>query len=80
IFTTFFIVGFIFSGVARTTGGSLHGAALKCGWAGWSLMVTGTLMAVVTILMNEASVLYTFYAPLKASPYFYIGSALLVVG
>ncbi|EJL23803.1 b(o/a)3-type cytochrome-c oxidase subunit 1 [Brevibacillus sp. BC25] len=80
IFTTYFIVGFIFSGVARTTGGSLHGAALKFGWAGWILMTVGTLMAVVTILLNEASVLYTFYAPLKASPYFYIGSALLVVG
>lgn len=80
IFTTFFIVGFIFSGVARTTGGALHGTALKLGWIGWIMMVVGTAMAVVTILRNEASVLYTFYAPLKASPYFYIGAALLVVG
>ncbi|MFD2369542.1 b(o/a)3-type cytochrome-c oxidase subunit 1 [Brevibacillus sp. GCM10020057] len=80
IFTTFFIVGFLLTGVARTTGGSLHRTSLAWGWAGWILMVTGTLMAVVTILMNEASVLYTFYAPLKASPYFYIGAALLVVG
>jgi cytochrome c oxidase subunit 1 len=80
IFTTFFIVGFLYSGTARTTGGSLHGTALGFGWAGWVLMVMGTLMVVVTILMNDASVLYTFYAPLKASPYFYIGSALLVVG
>ncbi|MDF2680627.1 MAG: cytochrome [Brevibacillus sp.] len=80
IFTTFFIVGFLLTGVARTTGGSLHSTALGWGWAGWVLMVVGTLMAVVTILMNEASVLYTFYAPLKASPYFYIGAALLVVG
>lgn len=32
------------------------------------------------ILLNKASVLYTFYAPLKASPYFYIGLALVVVG
>jgi len=80
IFTTFFIVGFLLTGVARTTGGSLPSTALRCGWAGWILMVVGTLMAVVTILRNEASVLYTFYAPLKASPYFYIGTALLVVG
>lgn len=80
IFTTFFIIGFLFSGVARTTGGSLHGTALGYGWSGWVLMVVGTLMAVVTILMNEASVLYTFYAPLKAHPLFYIGTALVVVG
>ena len=80
IFTTFFIIGFLYSGVARTTGGTLHATALGLGWTGWLLMVVGTLMAVVTILMNEASVLYTFYAPLKAHPLFYIGTALVVVG
>jgi cytochrome c oxidase subunit 1 len=80
IFTTFFIIGFLFSGIARTTGGSLHAAALRFGWSGWVLMIVGTLMALVTIITNDASVLYTFYAPLKASPYFYIGTALLVVG
>lgn len=80
IFTTFFIIGFLYSGVAKTTGGTLHSSALGWGWAGWILMVVGTTMATVTILMNDASVLYTFYAPLKASPIFYIGTALVVVG
>ncbi|MFM1653149.1 b(o/a)3-type cytochrome-c oxidase subunit 1 [Brevibacillus sp. B_LB10_24] len=80
VFTTFFIVGFLFSGVARTTGGALTPASLRLGWVGWALMTVGTLMGVVTILLNDASVLYTFYAPMKASPYFYIGTALLVVG
>lgn len=80
IFTTFFIIGFLYSGVAKTTGGALHRTARGYGWSGWVLMVVGTGMAVVTILMNEASVLYTFYAPLKAHPVFYIGTALVVVG
>jgi len=80
IFTTFFIIGFLYSGVAKTTGGTLHSSALGWGWAGWILMVVGTLMAGIMIILNEASVLYTFYAPLKASPIFYIGTALVVVG
>ncbi|RNB83471.1 b(o/a)3-type cytochrome-c oxidase subunit 1 [Brevibacillus panacihumi] len=80
IFTTFFIIGFLYSGVAKTTGGTLHGSALGWGWSGWILMVVGTAMAGTMIILNEASVLYTFYAPLKASPIFYIGTALVVVG
>ncbi|NGQ94192.1 b(o/a)3-type cytochrome-c oxidase subunit 1 [Brevibacillus sp. SYP-B805] len=80
VFTTYFIIGFFFSGIARTTGGSLHGTALRLGWIGFVTMVIGTVMDVVTILSGDASVLYTFYAPMKASPYFYIGTALLVVG
>ena len=31
-------------------------------------------------LKGDATVLYTFYAPLKASPWFYIGATLLVLG
>ncbi|WP_051074233.1 b(o/a)3-type cytochrome-c oxidase subunit 1 [Effusibacillus pohliae] len=80
VFTTFFIVGFLFSGIARTNGGSLTPAARRLGWTGFWMMLAGTLMGVVTILTNQASVLYTFYAPMKASPWFYVGAALLVVG
>ncbi len=32
------------------------------------------------MLAGTASVLYTFYPPLKASPSFYLGTALLIVG
>ncbi len=79
VFTTFFIVGFLLSGVAKTTDG-LSPLELKLGWIGWVLMTVGTVIATVTILQNNASVLYTFYAPLKASPFFYISAALIVVG
>jgi cytochrome c oxidase subunit 1 len=44
------------------------------------LMVVGTLMAAWAMLAGKASVLYTFYAPLKAHPLFYLGAALLIVG
>lgn len=44
------------------------------------LMVVGTLMAAWAMLAGKASVLYTFYPPLKAHPAFYLGAALLVVG
>lgn len=44
------------------------------------LMIIGTLMAAAAIFSGEASVLYTFYPPLKATPFFYLGAALLIVG
>lgn len=80
VFTTFFIIGFLYSGISRTLGGRLTGVSRKLGWIGFVLMAAGTLLGVVMILLNKATVLYTFYAPLKASPYFYIALVLLVVG
>lgn len=77
VFTTFFAVAFghaiLRSYLARPL---LHG------WATTSmiLMVTGTLAAAIPMLAGKASVLYTFYPPLKAHPAFYIGLVLLVVG
>ena len=44
------------------------------------LMVIGTLLAAWAMLSGNASVLYTFYPPLKAHPFFYLGAALLIVG
>jgi len=80
VFTTLFIVGFLFSGVAKTTGGELSRRERAWGWSGYVLMVVGSLLAFLSIGMNDASVLYTFYAPLKASPLFYFGLAGLVLG
>ena len=37
-------------------------------------------MAVIPIAIGQASVLFTFYPPLTASPWFYIGLVLVVVG
>jgi len=80
VFTTYFIIGFLYSGVSRTLGGQLRPAARRLGWTGWLVMSVGTVIGVVVILLGKASVLYTFYAPMKASPWFYIALALVVVG
>jgi len=52
----------------------------KLMWLGFWLKVTGTAMAAWAMLAGKASVLYTFYPPLKAHPLFYLGAALLIVG
>lgn len=44
------------------------------------LMVLGSLLDVVLMVLGKASALYTFYAPLKNSPLFYVGTSLLIVG
>jgi cytochrome c oxidase subunit 1 len=44
------------------------------------LMVTGTLLDVVTLVAGTSQALFTFYAPLKNAPVFYIGTSLLIVG
>lgn len=79
ILTTFFILGFQFAAVSRTTA-ALSNGARKFGWVGFWLMTIGTAMAATMVLLNEATVLFTFYAPLQAHPIFYIGLTLVVVG
>lgn len=48
-------------------------------WFTYGLMLVGTLMAAYAMLDNSSSVLYTFYPPLKGSPWFYLGITLVVV-
>jgi cytochrome c oxidase subunit I len=79
VLTTFFIMGFQFAAMSRTVG-SLSNKARVSGWLGFWLMTIGTAMAAAMVLLNKASVLFTFYAPLQAHPIFYIGLTLIVVG
>ncbi len=78
VFTTFFITGLATFSVYKTI--ARERRPLNVGWIAWIVMLAGTLMAAFEILTGGASVLYTFYAPLKASPWFYIGATLLIVG
>lgn len=80
IFTTFFIMGFIYAGLAKTLGGHLLDSARRLGWAGFAIMGLGTVLGTIMILLNRATVLYTFYAPMKADSLFYIALVLIVVG
>jgi len=77
VLTTFFAVAF---GHATISFYLKREPNKKLAWLSMILMVAGTLMASYTILAGKASVLYTFYPPLKAAPGFYIGLALLIVG
>ncbi|MDM0030729.1 cbb3-type cytochrome c oxidase subunit I [Variovorax sp. J22P271] len=53
---------------------------LRWAWAGFWLVVVGTAVAAVTMALGKASVLYTFYPPMLASPFYYLGVVLVVVG
>src|SRR6056297_989812 len=75
VFTTFF---------AAALGNALIPYSLKkqlnskVSWTSGILMLVGSVVAAIIILIGEATVLYTFYPPLKAHPLFYIGLTLLV--
>jgi cytochrome c oxidase subunit 1 len=77
VLTTFFAVAF---GHAIMTFYLKTEPRKTLAWLSFALMLTGTLMAAWAILAGKASVLYTFYPPLKAHPLFYLGAALLIVG
>jgi cytochrome c oxidase subunit 1 len=77
VFTTFFITG-LFTYVTYHAIPRVR--SVRLGWIGYCVMLVGTVMATIAILDGSASVLYTFYAPLKASPLFYFGATLLVAG
>lgn len=77
VLTTFFAVAF---GHATMTYYLKQEPNKKLMWFSFALMLGGTLMASWAMLAGKASVLYTFYPPLKAHPLFYIGTALLIVG
>lgn len=79
VFTAFFTIGYFYAALSHTLGGLLP-KVRKMAWIGFSLKIVGFVFAVIPILMNEASVLYTFYPPMAASPYYYIGLALIIFG
>ncbi|TMN23944.1 b(o/a)3-type cytochrome-c oxidase subunit 1 [Lentibacillus cibarius] len=78
VLTTYFIIGFQYTLMNKTVG--MSHKQRQTAWLGFWVMVVGTIMASITILLGKASVLYTFYAPLKAHPAFYIGLALVIIG
>ncbi|MBL8278108.1 MAG: b(o/a)3-type cytochrome-c oxidase subunit 1 [Pelomonas sp.] len=53
---------------------------VRWAWGGFWLVIAGTAMAAVTMAAGKASVLYTFYPPMLASPFYYFGVVLVVVG
>jgi cytochrome c oxidase subunit 1 len=76
VFTTFFIMGFGYFVAETALERPLPGKTWA--WAGFWLGIAGVVMATASILSGRASVLYTFYPPMTATPWFYIGLVLVV--
>src|SRR5215472_6345755 len=77
VFTIFFIMGLGYV-LAQENLGQISGR--RFAWCAFGLSAVGSVMAAVTILRGQSTVLYTFYPPMQAHPLFYIGATLLVVG
>jgi len=77
VLTTFFAVAF---GHACMTFFLKKEPNKKAMWISFWIMVLGTGLAAWAMLAGKASVLYTFYPPLKGHPFFYLGTALIIVG
>jgi cytochrome c oxidase subunit 1 len=78
VLTTFMVMGFGYYVAETALGRPLPLPRLA--WLGFGLGIIGSVMAAITILAGNATVLFTFYPPLTASPFFYIGLVLVVVG
>lgn len=78
VWTTFFITGF--ATLTITYGLRRPLASPVLNWVGFIVQTLGLLITAVPILLNQASVLFTFYPPLQAHWSFYVGLVLVVVG
>lgn len=79
VFTGTFLIGYVYAGISHTLGGLIP-VTRKLGWTAFGLMVFGTVLAASQVIIGEASVLYTFYPPMAASGWFYVGLVFVVLG
>jgi cytochrome c oxidase subunit 1 len=78
VLTTFFILGFGYYTAASSLQRSVW--CMPLAWAGFVTMLAGVLLVVFSVFAGEATVMYTFYAPLSAHWTFYAGVLLLLLG
>ncbi len=77
VLTTFFIMGFGYYVAETSLKRPLPGLTLA--WGAFAAGILGVVMAALSVISGNASVLYTFYPPMTATPWFYIGLVLVVV-
>jgi cytochrome c oxidase subunit 1 len=77
VLTTFFIMAFGYFVAETALKRPVPG--IKFAWAAFWMGIVGVLMAALAIISGNASVLYTFYPPMTATVWFYIGLVLVVV-
>ncbi|MDO4245701.1 MAG: b(o/a)3-type cytochrome-c oxidase subunit 1 [Deinococcus sp.] len=75
VFTQFFISGWLLYLPARDLGAKIN---LKFAWGTYVMMTAGLLMAAVPLLLNQATLLYTFYPPMEGHWLFYVGATIMV--
>jgi cytochrome c oxidase subunit 1 len=78
VWTTFFISGFL--PLVMTYSLQRPLASRRLAWSSFAVMLAGLLMASVPLVTNDATVMFTFYPPMRASWAFYVGLTLVVVG
>ena len=78
VFPTLIAMGFGYAVCVSAMDWALRGE--KFAWVGFGLVLAGALMSMLAVAAGNSSVLYTFYPPLTASPFYYIGIVLVVVG
>jgi cytochrome c oxidase subunit 1 len=78
VLPTLVAMGFGYAVTELALGQALVG--LRWAWAGFWLVIVGTVMAATPVALGRASVLYTFYPPMIGSPFYYLGIVLVVVG
>ena len=76
VWTTFFISGFVTFVTVHALETPLHGKVL--GWTAFVVMIAGLVITAVPLLGNQATVLFTFYPPMRAQAAFYLGLTLVV--
>ncbi|RZL87379.1 MAG: cytochrome C oxidase subunit I [Variovorax sp.] len=78
IFPTLIAMGFGYAVCAVSLGRPMHG--MRLAWASLWLVVGGAVVALATVAAGKATVLYTFYPPLLASAWYYLGILTAVAG
>lgn len=78
VWTTFFICGFLLYITVQAYKRPLTHPGLA--EITFGLMIVGTVMAAIPMLLDEATVMFTFYPPLLAHWSFYLGLTLVVAG
>jgi cytochrome c oxidase subunit I len=78
VLSTFFIMGFGYYVAETALKRPLPGVFLA--WIEFWLALVGTVITVLSIASGRASVLYTFYPPMTATVWFYVGLVLVVAG
>ncbi len=78
VLTTFFAMGFGYYCASASLNRPIWSKGFA--WTGFWVTLIGTVLAAIPLLTGQASIMYTFYPPQQASPLFYLGATLLVVG